>query len=1399
MKKEKKGLIVLMAIAGLLLVGNVIGYLQPIFAGEDQTVQTTDGTNIKTTASSAILEEIDDSDNRDHSTQVSSSEASETAEEVDESDESDEKVSKARLIKATADETAVWGTEAAATKIIEVDNWSDFNKAVTNGFSGDEAEKNDADYIKVTASFSNPQTGTGSSSDRPTLPVNRVDFVVDGLGNTIHFHGTSYSWRSNSSDVRKVYVKDLAMYGTNYYGPFQIGTATSLESELAIENVYYEGGQITASYQATMRFIGKNTIKSVNSYEDPFTPGRIISTQGNQSGLEAFRAVFEENSETEVEVENGNGFILASYYGNTGSTLGEDAYALLKSKAKVNITTLGSTGENYGVGYYVLALNKGDVIVEDEAELTLNTAKDTTKGGIELAGGTSIDISNKAKVNININGQMGGTRNAISIGNDSILKVRDEGELHVNLANQGNDNRDVITAGSDSTFEIGRKSVFNIKLADGTGSRNLIDIGARGAFRFADAYSIDLDARANTNAHLINMSNPGHFIADVQKVSTWLKSDPTTLYKSWAPIYGVDVTYNRTNQTGLLGQSVTNAITDDFLANYYTSGRSGSGVLPTSHTGFSRVLFEFIEDVNIGINDITDNPNEDAHKEFSGVVNPDPEYGNGTAISFYYVDRDDYTEDDPPPLDRPVGTPAVASPLEGDERVFHTIADSFTGDYQFTVPEDEREKLVAGQKIMAVGWLNGKENYAITTVKDTTAPTADGRSYIVEKGVMPPNADVFLENVQDTNPMENQTFAISYKTDISELVHQPTKEGHVIEINVTDEAGNTATVEAKLIVYDEGTGIDAKDIEIDATDIKDKTEAEIKDFILAESSASAFYLKDGAEVDVTEKIEVADLGGLSTASGEYTVKLIVPADVENGLQESITKEIVVTVKDVEPPTGTGKHTLVPLNKADYLIGSDVDLFKFLSTYQDNVTEAEELQIRLVEDTNEIETLVSSVGSKVVHVILTDKAQNDSEPIEIPITVVEGEVSGNVAITGEDFRLDRSEWENAVTENQLKEFILANGQVEAVELVEGVVTSVTDTDKVSIDVEEVIVDSAHEEQPMTITLTVDNGTDKVSKTIQVTFNDKTAPTAEPKPTEINIGNVNAIQNADPKIFLENLTDNVSEVDKISVEFAENQDFDEMVQTPGPKELLIELVDEAGNKAIITVEITIFDNSLTIRFVDSKDQDIVTPVVISDKIPGDKVDLTAEQAVLKGLQEAEDLHYLLLTRPEDEDQVEVTSTGKIVKYEFDGTLFISSYPKTLDFETHQVWFSDIRVDKPQYQEPLVIWDNRGIKANWTLTATLTKDFTLQAGDVDDPNFVLTDVLSYQKTTEENSAVVLHDEAEAVYSAQHAEDQSEYNISDTWDENGPGLKFETTAANVKKLGDYQAEILWTLGDAR
>ena len=85
MKKEKKGLIVLMAIAGLLLVGNVIGYLQPIFAGEDQTVQTTDGTN---NLNSSIDEIVNSKETGETTTNVNGNKAKEDADSTHKVEES---------------------------------------------------------------------------------------------------------------------------------------------------------------------------------------------------------------------------------------------------------------------------------------------------------------------------------------------------------------------------------------------------------------------------------------------------------------------------------------------------------------------------------------------------------------------------------------------------------------------------------------------------------------------------------------------------------------------------------------------------------------------------------------------------------------------------------------------------------------------------------------------------------------------------------------------------------------------------------------------------------------------------------------------------------------------------------------------------------------------------------------------------------------------------------------------------------------------------------------------------------------------------------------------------------------------------------------------------------------
>lgn len=1385
MKKEKKGLIVLMAIAGLLLVGNVIGYLQPIFAGEDQTVQTTDGTN---NLNSSIDEIVNSKETGETTTNVNGNKAKEDADSTHKVEESSSDDSAIKPLKIGVQDNQ---------NVAEVTTWAEFMNAFGTAT---------VDVISIQNDIAIPE-GSGGVTDGVTVDLRRNDTLSNGLnqysglyesntarpliieGNNHKFDFGSICITLHPATVPSgatrgwdLTWRNLEVYHGNYYGFFTLRDLNDAEniSSATYENITNYGNQVIHSENALVTL--KGSFKTIQ--QEYFNSG-LRSESGwrssgtNQVNFRVTDMVIEDEAVIEMEtLEAGNVYL------QSGGSLKIGKNANVKIKAGQN----DSTGE--GDGDATNLRISGNVEVGENA--TVELIPKPNYSAIQLTGsGAAIDIGNSAAVNItstgHTNNYSGSNRSIVSLAGGSKLTVNEEGTLNINATGMGSSNSDIIYVSGAAEFTVQRKGTFDVKSDSTSNSQRLINIrNSNSVFRFADAQRVNLQRTSlisGTSNGLIEIAgSSGYLDVDIQKVNRWEQGNLTdTPTKVWTPMYGMNIVYNSQTSTVQNASSLTEETVNTFKNEFKTNNTQ-------------RVLFEYIPDVNVSINSIaTDNVDDDSSYVIRGNTNP------GAYVRIWDEPINDTVTPAMDASDNNVESPAeMASPVEGDPDFtsnFTLQADETTGDFEYTIPNGK--KLIAEGKVKVFAFLEGKYDEAEQIILDATPPTADPKSYIISVGDSAPNSSALVKNVQDTNPLK-QTFTYSYADPdgVNALLNTPSEEGHNVEIVVKDNAGNSTTVTSKLIIWDLGQELKGEDFSIKSNDVSGKSEEELKQIIRDNGNLTAFTLFEGEQVDLSDRIEITDLDGISPTPGDYTVTLNVPADTSIGLTSPLTGTLIVTVSDDVPPTGTGKSTLVPLGKPEYI--TEGELKDFLAEFSDNVSEPENITASLV-NPDTIEELVETTGEKIIQLTLKDEAGNISEPIDIPIIVFDGEVSGNVAITGEDFRLDRSEWENAVTENQLKEFILANGQVEAVELIEGVVTSVTDTDKVSIDVEEVIVDSAHEEQPMTITLTVDNGTDKVSKTIQVTFNDKTAPTAEPKPTEINIGNVNAIQNADPKIFLENLTDNVSEVDKISVEFAENQDFDEMVQTPGPKELLIELVDEAGNKAIITVEITIFDNSLTIRFVDSKDQDIVTPVVISDKIPGDKVDLTAEQAVLKGLQEAEDLHYLLLTRPEDEDQVEVTSTGKIVKYEFDGTLFISSYPKTLDFETHQVWFSDIRVEKPQYQEPLVIWDNRGIKANWTLTATLTKDFTLQAGDVDDPNFVLTDVLSYQKTTEENSAVVLHDEAEAVYSAQHAEDQSEYNISDTWDENGPGLKFETTAANVKKLGDYQAEILWTLGDAR
>lgn len=816
--------------------------------------------------------------------------------------ESDYEIEKNSVTNATSRSTegSTFGSEAAATNIIEVGTWEELNNAVINGFTGADAHKNNADYIKITADIENPgNLGTGDT--RRNAPSSRVDYVIDGQGHTVDFNQVRFTWAASTSIDRNIYIKDIKMYGQSAYGPFAIGDTSTITSTISYENVYYRGSQLSASWQATMIFKGINEFYSVNSYEAPLRPGIIKNTWANQSGLEAFRAIYEENSKTTVEVQNGNGFILASFLGNTGTTLNQSAYADLQKNAELNLTTLGNTGEAVNTGNNVMGMLKGSISLGDGAKINATTADGTTRGGVSLAANTSISIADSAEFNLAINGPMGSGLNAISIGANANFSVADEGKLNIILKNQGTSTNNIINSGSNSQFVIGQKGTFNIQLLDGTGTRNLINVGSNGTFRFQDAYSIDLDARANTSASLISMANPGRFIADVQKVSAWLKSPQSEEpFKTWNPIYGVNVTYNGTTTTNIVGQSVTPAITEDFLTNYRTNTTGGN-----PHSGFSRVLYEHIPDVVIGLDQPTDNPTETSSRVLSGVVNPDPEFMNGAGITFYLVQ-----DENDPSTDVLLTETTTISPIEGDTRLFHTIADSTTGRFSFELPEDII--LEADQRIKAVGWLNGKESSDSKIVLDTTPPKGEPRTVYTAVGELAPTPNQFIINPTDTNPViPDFGYEFAEENPQASIEQMMTVAGEYdvyvyLLDNAVDATGapapNRTKILSKLIVYETLSSITGTDFEASYVDIRDLNDSELLEYILTKSKPEAYSIVDGVKTDISSLVTVSDFGGLNDIANiqpkEYTITLVVKA-ADSGLSEDITGTIKVTVVDVD--------------------------------------------------------------------------------------------------------------------------------------------------------------------------------------------------------------------------------------------------------------------------------------------------------------------------------------------------------------------------------------------------------------------------------------------------------------------------------------------------------------------
>lgn len=139
---------------------------------------------------------------------------------------------------------------------------------------------------------------------------------------------------------------------------------------------------------------------------------------------------------------------------------------------------------------------------------------------------------------------------------------------------------------------------------------------------------------------------------------------------------------------------------------------------------------------------------------------------------------------------------------------------------------------------------------------------------------------------------------------------------------------------------------------------------------------------------------------------------------------------------------------------------------------------------------------------------------------------------------------------------------------------------------------------------------------------------------------------------------------------------------------------------------------------------------------------------------------------------------------------GILSFVSAPDMINFGV-ATNHADTRVNKPEYDNDLVISDSRAQRDSWRLMVELTEVLTSQ----EDNTKTLPHAIRYKRGTDPE--IILNGQPQEIY-RETSGNSGEFTVSDTWSESGDGFKLEVSAGQVRKLGDYQAQMLWTLVDA-
>ncbi len=550
---------------------------------------------------------------------------------------------------------------------------------------------------------------------------------------------------------------------------------------------------------------------------------------------------------------------------NSAISMGYDSLFDLKPQSKINMNLQGTAAAK--------AINAGarsQFLVGAAAELSVQ-ANGITGSMVDLSSGSSSNpVTFEVKEEDPELGLEGGIVDIVS-------------------TNRGSSTADIFSTGNYAKFKVGRLGTFNLRAdSTGTGTYYLLNLGTNSEFVFSDAKSVDLEFMSTpaSNQALIYMSSSnGVFEVDVQRVKAWERGKPESPKYDWFPMFEMKIPYrtNSVDRNNLQGRSVNSKIRQEFLEKFDT-GQS---------TGFQRLLFEFIPDVDVTIsNQPVDNPDDENSKVVKGQTNPDAY----VRISETIVPNGQASF--------PAEENLVESPVEvetgetPDEKSLpYTIQADDAGNFEFTISE-ELPTFTAGNDIEAYAFKDGKSDTAKVTVLDTTAPKGEAVEIHAVVGDELPAVESFTANRSDSNPNASVYSQFVESADqLQQYMQQPGE--HVVSVILKDDAGNETTIESQLIIHTASHILTGNDVELSYYKIEEFSQEEFEQLIKDSIQAISYRLQDFEQIYLTEHIEY-DFSKIENKPGIYTVLLTVSPDYAQ-TESGLSYEVGVRIDANRPP------------------------------------------------------------------------------------------------------------------------------------------------------------------------------------------------------------------------------------------------------------------------------------------------------------------------------------------------------------------------------------------------------------------------------------------------------------------------------------------------------------------